>query len=92
MLLYIFGQIAIAVFAITGVLGAVRKNRDLFGLTVLGAITALGGGTLRDAILDVPVFWVQDINYVYVSGAASVATFFLLKISRININRYRLLL
>ena len=92
MVLYIFGQVAVAVFAITGVLGAVRKNRDLLGLTVLGVITALGGGTLRDTILDVPVFWIQDPGYVYVAGAASIITFFLLKLLRVNINRYRLLL
>ncbi len=92
MILYIFGQGAVAVFAITGVLGAVRKDRDLLGLTVLGVITALGGGTLRDTILDVPIFWVLDINYIYVSCAASILIFFLLKISRINENRYKLLL
>ena len=92
MILYILGQAAMAVFAITGVLGAIRKDRDILGLVVMGTITAIGGGTLRDTILEVPVFWVQDINYIYVSCAASVLIFFLLKISRINENRYKLLL
>lgn len=47
---------------------------------------------MRDTILGVPVFWVRDINYIYVSCAASLIFFFLLKISRVNENRYKLLL
>jgi uncharacterized membrane protein YeiH len=89
---YIFAQAAIAIFAITGVLGAIRKDRDILGLVVLGLITAIGGGTIRDTILDVPVFWIADSTYIIVAAAASTLTFFLLKISKINDARYRILL
>ncbi|MDC7233606.1 MAG: TRIC cation channel family protein [Spirochaetales bacterium] len=89
---YIFGQAAMAVFAVTGVLAAIRKDRDILGLVVLGLITAVGGGTIRDVILGVPVFWIADTTYLTVSAAASAVTFFLLKISSINDARYRILL
>lgn len=61
----IFGTI---VFALTGVLAAGRNNLDLFGALVLAAVTAVGGGTLRDLILDVPVFWLVDPSYLYLIG------------------------
>lgn len=61
----IFGTI---VFALTGVLAAGRNNLDLFGALVLAAVTAVGGGTLRDLILDVPVFWLADPSYLYLIG------------------------
>lgn len=89
---YIFAQAAVAIFAITGVLGAIRKDRDILGLMVLGLITAVGGGTIRDMILDVPVFWIVDATYLIVAALASTLTFFLLKISKINDARYRILL
>lgn len=89
---YILAQAAVAVFAITGVLGAIRKDRDILGLVVLGLITAIGGGTIRDTILDVPVFWIVDSTYIIVATSASALTFFLLKISKINDARYRILL
>lgn len=92
MIEYIFGQAAMAVFAVTGVLSAIRKDRDILGLVVLGLITAIGGGTIRDTILNVPVFWVLDTTYIIVAVTASAITFFLLKISTINDNRYRILL
>lgn len=62
-------------FAITAVLALAPRGIDLFSATVLGLITAIGGGTLRDLILDVPVFWGSDLNYIWVTLAASVACF-----------------
>ena len=64
-------------FAVTAVL-AVRsdKDLDLLAAVVLGFITAVGGGTIRDVILDAPVFWGQDLSYVWVAVGASVATFY----------------
>lgn len=50
-------------------------------------VTAVGGGTIRDVILDVPVFWSQDISYIVIAFVASVTGFFLfplLKVSLIN--------
>ena len=65
-----------AVFAATGVLAAARQDMDALSVIVIGVVTALGGGTLRDVILDVPVFWLAQPLYLYVPVAASLATFF----------------
>jgi uncharacterized membrane protein YeiH len=68
---------ATVAFAVTAVL-AIRddKDIDLFGAAVLGLITAIGGGTIRDVILDVPVFWSEDLSYIWVAVGASVAAFY----------------
>ncbi len=57
---------------------AVRKDReiDLFGVTVLGIITAVGGGTIRDVIAGVPVFWMEDPSYVWIALVAAVVAFY----------------
>ena len=74
--LYYVQMIGIAVFAVTGVLAVNRRGLDVFGAGVLGIVTALGGGTLRDVVLGVPVFWLQDVNYLWMAIAAAVAAFF----------------
>ena len=68
---------ATVAFATTAVL-AIRDDHDidLFGATVLGLITAIGGGTIRDVILDVPVVWSTDLSYIWVGTAASVMAFY----------------
>lgn len=62
-------------FAVTAVLASSKQGIALFGACVLGIITAIGGGTIRDLILDVPVFWSSDLNYIWVGLAASLVTF-----------------
>ncbi|MEO2268815.1 trimeric intracellular cation channel family protein [Pseudoalteromonas pernae] len=62
-LYHLFDLLGVAVFAISGTLLAHEKKMDGFGVIVLAAVTAIGGGTLRDMILDVPVFWVHDTSY-----------------------------
>ena len=62
-------------FAVSAVLAVAERRVDLFAAIVLGTITAVGGGTVRDIILDVPVFWAKELSYIWVSVAASVATF-----------------
>lgn len=52
--------VAAAVFATTGALVASRKEMDLLGFLWLGVITGIGGGTLRDLLLGLPVFWVGN--------------------------------
>jgi len=72
-LLDLFGT---AVFAVSGALAAGRKRMDIFGVVVLGAVTALGGGTLRDVILGArPVFWISDPTYLAVAALAAAGTF-----------------
>ena len=62
-------------FAVSGALTAGRKGMDLFGVLVVAAVTAIGGGTVRDVILDRSVFWLTDTTYLYVIGVAAVCTF-----------------
>ncbi|WOF16735.1 trimeric intracellular cation channel family protein [Methanoplanus sp. FWC-SCC4] len=74
---YLIGTIGIAVFAITGVLAGAKKGMDLFGIIVIGLVTAFGGGTLRDVIIDAPVFWIQNFNYVWIATTAAIIAFFM---------------
>ena len=61
MLVYWLDIVGTAVFAISGVLLAGKLRMDPFGVLVLGVVTAVGGGTIRDMALDNgPVFWVKD--------------------------------
>lgn len=63
-LLDILGTLA---FAISGVLTAFNKKMDPFGVYVIAFVTAVGGGTVRDALIGrTPVGWMQDLNYVYI--------------------------
>jgi len=74
-LLYWVGLAAVAVFALTGVLDAGRKNMDLVGVAMVGMATALGGGTVRDVLLQRPVFWLDDPIYLYVALETTLAVF-----------------
>ncbi|GAA6139333.1 trimeric intracellular cation channel family protein [Arenicella sp. 4NH20-0111] len=64
--------IGVFVFAVSGGLVAIRHNMDLFGILVVGLLPAIGGGTLRDVLLDVPVFWLADPWVVCVALAGGV--------------------
>jgi uncharacterized membrane protein YeiH len=75
MLLRILELIGVAVFAVSGALAAGRKGLDLLGVLVIATVTALGGGTLRDVLLDRhPVFWIADPRYLYITLAAALLT------------------
>jgi len=77
---YALDLFGVAVFAVSGSLAAGRKHMDVFGVVVLGLVTALGGGTLRDTLLDSgPVFWIKDPVYLLVSVVFSLLTFFAAK-------------
>ena len=66
----ILGTIA---FAISGALVAMSKKMDLFGILIIGFVTAIGGGTLRDLLIgDTPVNWMSDITFTYVIIASAV--------------------
>lgn len=64
----------VAVFAVSGALAAGRKSLDLLGVVVLATVTAIGGGTLRDLLLDRPVFWIADPVYLLVIACAALLT------------------
>jgi uncharacterized membrane protein YeiH len=75
MALYLLDLFGVAVFAISGALTAGRKSMDLFGVVVVAVITAIGGGTVRDVLLDErPIFWTVDPTYLIVILAAAAAT------------------
>lgn len=56
----IFNYAGVFVFAATGGLAASRRQLDIIAFVFLAAVTGIGGGTLRDLILGVPVFWVRE--------------------------------
>jgi uncharacterized membrane protein YeiH len=63
----------VAVFAATGALAAAQQRHDLVTFAFFGAITGVGGGTLRDLLIGAPVFWVQDWRYIAICVVSSVA-------------------
>jgi len=63
-LVHFFDIVAAVVFAVSGALVASRKRLDVIGFMWFAVTTGVGGGTVRDLILDVPVFWVHDPVYV----------------------------
>lgn len=67
---------AVAVFALTGALAASRAELDIVGFGFLAGLTAVGGGTLRDLLLDRPVFWVDDPTHLAIALTAATLTFF----------------
>lgn len=78
-LLYYLNIFGIIVFALSGALMAGRYKLDPFGVVVLASVTAIGGGTIRDVILQVPVFWVVEPYYLYVILATALLTILLIR-------------
>ncbi len=74
MLLEALDYAGVAVFAISGALAAARKSLDLLGVLVIATVTAIGGGTIRDVLLDRPVFWMVQPAFLYVILGAALAT------------------
>ena len=73
--LYALDLIGIGVFAISGALAAGRKALDLIGVVALALATAVGGGTIRDVLLDRhPIFWLADPAYLVVIVGAALST------------------
>ena len=60
-------------FAISGIKLASGKNIDLLGAYLIGLVTAIGGGTIRDLLLDVTPFWMLDSRYIIITGIALLA-------------------
>ena len=64
-------------FAISGVLTAIHKKFDVVGATIIGLVTAIGGGTLRDLLIgSTPVGWMQNEIYLYIIAAAVPVCYF----------------
>ncbi len=68
---------SVFVFALTGALVASRAQLDLVGFAFIACLTAVGGGTVRDLLLDRhPVFWVGQPNYILIATGAAALVFF----------------
>jgi uncharacterized membrane protein YeiH len=80
---------AVFVFALTGALVASRAQLDIVGFVFLACLTATGGGTLRDLILDRNPFWVREPEVLMVATGAAVLIFFTAHLAE---SRYRWLL
>lgn len=75
-LLYCLDLLGTVAFAASGALAGIRRDMDIFGVMVLGLVTATGGGTLRDLLLgDTPPFIFKDETYLYLSIAVSLLVF-----------------
>ena len=67
--LQIADALGVFVFALSGGLLASRRRLDLFGIFVVSLLPAIGGGTLRDLLLDRPVFWLEQSNTILIALA-----------------------
>jgi uncharacterized membrane protein YeiH len=75
MLLQTLDLMGVAVFAASGALAAMATRMDILGVLVLASITAVGGGTLRDLLLNRhPIFWIRDGRPLVVIIAAAIVT------------------
>jgi uncharacterized membrane protein YeiH len=68
----VFDYAAVMVFAATGALAAARNRHDLVTFAFFAAITGVGGGTLRDLLIDAPVIWIANPGYLIACLAAAV--------------------
>ena len=72
---YLLELLGVAVFAVSGVLAAGRKSLDVLGIAVIAVVTAVGGGTLRDLLLDRhPIFWIANTTHLWVILGATAVT------------------
>jgi uncharacterized membrane protein YeiH len=75
--IYAVDIVGTLVFAISGVLTAVDKKFDFVGAIVIGTVTAIGGGTIRDLLIgSTPVGWLQDTNYLLTILTAILICYF----------------
>lgn len=74
-LLYWLDLAGVAVFAVSGALEAARKQLDPVGFLFVAAVTGIGGGTLRDVLLDRPVFWLHEPIYLWTTSTMALVTF-----------------
>jgi uncharacterized membrane protein YeiH len=75
LILQLLDYAGVAVFAVSGALAAGRKSLDLLGVVVIATAASIGGGTLRDLLLDRhPVFWIAEPTYILVIVGAALLT------------------
>ena len=75
--LLLFDYLGVAVFACTGALVAARTQQDFVAFAAFSIFTGVGGGTLRDLLIGVPVFWIHSSGYLLVCLGSAVAVWLL---------------
>jgi uncharacterized membrane protein YeiH len=85
--LHLLSYVALAAGAMTAALAAGRRSMDWVGVCMLGCITALGGGTIRDVLLGhYPLVWVQHPSYLAITAAAAFVTILIARhVHRLNL-------
>ncbi|NQY29300.1 MAG: trimeric intracellular cation channel family protein [Flavobacteriaceae bacterium] len=74
--IYILDIVGTLVFAISGILTAIDSKFDVVGASIIGMVTAVGGGTLRDMLIgQTPVGWMTDLNYLWTIVAALLLSY-----------------
>lgn len=75
--IYVLDILGTFAFAISGALVALDKKLDIFGVIIIAFVTAVGGGMLRDLLINAhPINWIGDLNYLYTIFIAVIFTFF----------------
>jgi uncharacterized membrane protein YeiH len=75
-IIYVLDILGTFAFAVSGALVALDKKFDLFGVIIIAFITAVGGGMLRDVLINAhPINWIGDLNYLYTIFTAVIFTF-----------------
>jgi uncharacterized membrane protein YeiH len=74
-LISVLDYAGVATFAASGALMAASKRQDVLTFVFFGAITGVGGGTLRDLLIGAPVFWVQDAGYIVVCTVVAILVY-----------------
>jgi uncharacterized membrane protein YeiH len=84
--LLILDVIGVLAFALTGLVEGVRKGADLFGIGFLAFVTAFGGGTVRDLLLDRrPFFWVENEFWLWLLIGIAILAPFVLRSSLVEL-------
>ncbi len=79
-MIYYLDLLGTMVFAISGTITGVDRKLDVFGASLIGLVTAVGGGTLRDLLIGShPVGWMVDLNYFWICLSGMILTFLFLK-------------
>ena len=74
--IYLLDIIGTLVFAVSGVITAIDSDFDVVGASIIGMVTAVGGGTLRDVLIgQTPVGWMTDLNYLWTVIAALILSY-----------------
>ena len=85
--------LGVLAFALSGIMEAARKQYDLVGVVMIGAVTAFGGGTLRDVLLDRrPFFWVEQEFWVWALILVGLALPFFFRANHIALTEKAILI